>query len=366
MANRVSASPCIPRCRPLTFPQIGFLRAVFFASISVFVLYIVVSVTLPFNSQFEDHCPAWPTYESDAPDPNRPNALPYTGLIAFDRTLCNFVTFFHVSFTSPGGWTFTTNLLASIPAPFFILYLEAARIGRPSSLAFPTAFALLAQSLTAAAALPVFWILLLSSKSTGGISSSSAAALAAAFIVGYGLPTLAIIADYENRSLLALWQIFPVFISVAQRIFASAFCPSRAESSPASLRSGYLITQLALSSMAFVAIAFHLHTLFSSTHSALDTFRDIYIPAYPDYPHTHSLLSEAIRLILTWDGLFAWSSTLLAGLWAFSVEEIVKSCVVLPLAILALGPGGTVTVVWIWREKKLHSAIPTKPVPRRV
>ncbi|KDQ13145.1 hypothetical protein BOTBODRAFT_396565 [Botryobasidium botryosum FD-172 SS1] len=339
---------------------------VIFGAISAFALYtLIVRTALPINPEFHEHCPVSPSYMASA---LVPNALPYSGNVGVDTALCHLVTFFHVSFTAPPGqgWKLTVNLLASIAGPFFILYMEAARAGCPSVLAFPTAVGLLCQGMTAAAVLPLYWIALIACGSPGGIDCAVAEGLGFGLVVGYVVPTVAMGMGYENRYIVAAWQGFPLFIGVARWAYSLARPPPKAGVSARRTRRGYAVTQGILASIALVSGASHLYTMTMSTAGAfLETFRSVYLPPYPRYPYTHDTLGSAVRLLLAWDGLFTWGGALAAGAWNFPAADLARTCLVLPPVFIILGPGSAVMGVWMWRETILKQNSVGFEVPRR-
>jgi len=149
-----------------------------------------------------DQCP---------PNPG-PYSVRYVGLGPVDGLLCILVAFFQSSF-DPTTFPFAADFAASWATPVALTFVEAARSGRSSLLAFPAIVGLIYQLQGAGFTFPLFWLALILSGHTrlnrlaAKVDQARAEAALFTVLAGFALPT-ALMLILQDPVVTAAWQFF--------------------------------------------------------------------------------------------------------------------------------------------------------------
>jgi len=290
-----------------------------------------------------------------------PNPGPYSGRYVgigpIDDFLCILVAFFQSSF-EPTTFPFIADFAASLAAPVALTFVEGARSGCSTLLAFPVIMGAICQIRGAGISFPLFWLALIMfghthfNRVAAGINQARAEAALFAVLAGYALPT-ALMLVLQDPVVTAAWQFFPAWMWVAQAAHLFIRPSSRYNTS------GYWTVQ-ATFIFTFIASAIsHIAAIWAIKDLAL--FRDLYIPpiVVPD-PATINL-QLATHVFLQWDAVFAMGSSLLGSLWfARDAKQVVLITLWNVIATAIVGAGAALSGVLIWREWALNG-VPEEP-----
>jgi hypothetical protein len=279
-----------------------------------------------------------------------PFALAYTSWPTLDNTVCGLVAFFHAAM-EPESLPYTTILafnLSVIPA---FMFLESARSGRNTLLSsvIVTVISLVYQKFTAGYMLPLYWILFVitgHASHTGKIERTYASATLFAFLVGYLLPSAAMV-YFQHPWSTALWQAFPIWMLLAQRLYLLVL--PRSNKVPQS--GGGLVRTLYTLSF-IVSAATYLAGIWQ-THGEPAALSDLLLPQIFGEGANLSV-AVAAKVLLQWDGVFIFLEAMLASLWLGRNAWEVLGLLVWNVVIGALlGPGAALAAVYAWREGQL-------------
>jgi hypothetical protein len=157
---------------------------------------------------------------SQCPPNPGPYSVRYVGIGSIDGLLCILVAFFQSSF-DPTTFPFAADFLASWSGPVALTFIEAARSGRSTVLAFPAVLGLFYQTRGAGFTFPLFWLALILSGHTrldrGSARIDQARAEAALFAVlgGFVLPSVLMLI-LQDPVVTAAWQFFPAWMWALQ------------------------------------------------------------------------------------------------------------------------------------------------------
>jgi hypothetical protein len=286
-----------------------------------------------------DDCPYPPRYLSES-------QLRYTGIPSVDQVACIGVEFTKVSLfrhVQP----FMVHFLASLSTFFMVLNIESLRADGPSRW-LPYLVTGLAMCSAAGIMMPIGWlyIFLSSNKdSKAPLTKAAAESLFLSQVLGYFIPTAVMISTVSEVPIL-VWSQAPLIIALVQ----FAWLKIR----PPTAQSGFLITQLALSTTLLTSTIVHLTMMFSYTRRISYDSLVQWLPSW-SIADPRALTTEAAVLqFLQWDAFFVYLSGMLAGiLYTDSWPELLLYAMAIPMVLLALGPGAVVSAMWMWREWKL-------------
>jgi len=140
----------------------------------------------------------------------------------------------------------------------------------------------------------------------------------------------------------AIWQLFPVLISIVQHLTMFLLPTSKTK------RSGKRVVQLIYALTFFTATIPYASLLLENwdTPSAL---YDIFVPSTS--PVTAENLILITRQFLQWDAVFIFSSGSLLTLWlANDVRQLLMLLAVNVILTLVAGPGTAFAAIMFWRE----------------
>jgi hypothetical protein len=290
---------------------------------------------------------------SQCPPNSGPYRIRYVGVGPIDDILCFLVTFFQSSF-DPATFPFAADFAASWATPVALTFVEAARSGRSSLLAFPVTVGLFYQIQSAGFTFPLFWLALILSGHTrldrvaARIDQARAEATLFAVLAGYALPT-ALVSILQDPMVTAAWQFFPVWMWVAQT--AHLFI----RPSPRYNTSGYWTVQATFISTFVASAISHIAAIRAIKDLAL--LRDLYVPPIVALDPTTTSLQLATHVFFQWDAVFTMGSSLLGTLWfARNTKQTVLIALWNVIASVVVGPGAAVSGVLLWREWALNGA----------
>ncbi|TFK67902.1 hypothetical protein BDN72DRAFT_842498 [Pluteus cervinus] len=332
-------------------PFLNILRPVFLV-LPLLAAYMMYSNATKsgLDTMITQHCP--PTLVSQEETPFR---LPYTGLF-LDGTLCGIVTVFQTGLNSDITLKFLSYFLASGLPLLVFQVVEADRPRQNALIASPMIFALAGQCVTFAVVQPLYWFLFLHSSSslraTGlhpanmHVTQAQAEAILFAISIGAIVPTVCLIL-MNDPQVTAIWQIFPVFISLSYSLH-HYFRPSTLHP-----QSGYKTIQ------AVYIISF---ILASSTHIAIiwpmindiQSFVLTFVPSVNPLPKSMPL-DSLVRQLLQWDFVFTFIPAHIGSLWfAATYWELLLLVTWNILALPIIGPGATISAILLWRESQIQ------------
>lgn len=164
-----------------------------------------------------------------------------------------------------------------------------------------------------------------------------------ALTLAYIVPTVAMFlpsqTPHARQGWIAIWQLFPVLMSVAMRAFSAAPVVPRI-----SAEDCYKV-------LAALGTAVHAYTL------AQGNLADIFWPGCPDHAET---LAQAVADLLRWDVVLAgvaiiqWAGIEVWRELGGGLKNAAATAAWMVCGCLLLGPGGVVAGSMAWREGKLR------------
>ncbi|TEB36015.1 hypothetical protein FA13DRAFT_1787468 [Coprinellus micaceus] len=286
--------------------------------------------------------------------PDSPYRIPFTGNPRLDGKLCGIVATFHNLLEDPLSLQFLVYGLGTGTIAFFVPVLEASRSRKFFLLAFPVIWLLLAQ-LATIGFIMTLWapIFILSgshlpkrNKADTRITRVRAESLIFSLIEGYFVPTLGMV-YLKDPQVTAIWQIFPVILSVAAFVHLGIRHFSKVEGS------GYPFVQVLLVGIFVLSSSIHFATVFPilADTNALGSLLIPYLTPLPAPSPTSALVLDFLK----WDIVVAFSTLGVATLWfASSLTQFIGLILWYAFAIPMTGPGAAITGVFLWREAKLQ------------
>ena len=278
----------------------------------------------------------------------------YVGLGTVDAFLCMLITFFQSSF-DPTIFPFAADFAASWVTPIALTFVEAARSGRSTVLAFPAIVGLFYQTQGAGVTFPLFWLAVILSGHTrldrvaARIDQARAEAALFAVTAGFALPS-ALMLVLQDPIVTAAWQFFPLWMWVAQAAHLFIRPSSRYNTS------GYWTVQ-ATFVFTFIASAISHIAVIGATMD-LELLRDLYVPPIVSPNPATSTLPQITHVFLQWDAVFTLGSSLFGTLWfAHNAKQATLIALWNVIATIVVGPGAAVSGVLLWREWTLNGAL---------
>ncbi|KAF9228790.1 hypothetical protein BS17DRAFT_772516 [Gyrodon lividus] len=257
---------------------------------------------------------------------------------------------------------FTTLAVLSI-----IPFAEAARDKRPFVLRTPAAVGVLFQLATLGVIMPLYSLLFVVTgaasqrpgpTTTSKINQANAEALLFALILGYIVPTLSMLA-YEDPTVTAIWQTFPLLTELAQFAHRVIRPPSKY------VDSGHR-TVMATFALVFVASA--------AVHAAYvwpllqdwALLRAMVVPSLGALDPAASSLTEGVVAFIKWDIVIGAGSIMLSTLWmANDIIQFLAIVLWYGVATVLLGPGAAIAGVLLWRETHLNGGSQVEKVQEK-
>ncbi|KAA1474976.1 hypothetical protein DENSPDRAFT_805038 [Dentipellis sp. KUC8613] len=291
--------------------------------------------------------------KQQCPPHSGPFSLSYTGVDSVDEMLCTLVTFFHAAM-QPENLPLDIDFALSMAALVALPSIEAARQGRSLLLALPVAVGVY-QLFGAGTIMPAYWLLFIlsgqhqmSDGAKAKITRAHAMAILFSLFIGFYVLTGLMYAMYDPI-VTAIWQAFPVWMSILQSLHLLVIRPSKHADSGYNVVRFTLILTFIISAIGHVGVVQYLW-------GDVAAFKHYYIPqVYPSSPDVTTMQSATLGF-LQWDAAFFFGSTLLATLWfAQSPGQVIALLLWNVAASVALGPGAAVSGAFLWREAKLNS-----------
>lgn len=283
--------------------------------------------------------------------------LHYVGLDAIDNPLCTLVTAFHTAFRSPEALT-VVRYFIGVGAPLAVIpAVEGCRPGRSRFLAFPNLFATISQLMTGAVTLPLYWLCFILTGATRSgrpnpqnahISQAAAQAVVFSIIVGAVIPSTAML-FLDDPYVTAIWQFYPLFVSIAQQMHLLFRPVSRyPQSGHQTIVGLYIATFILCSSI-------HIATVWPMV-SNIDKVKQIFMP-FTILPTT---MDNGFLHLFKWDLAVTFASSILATFWlAKSGSQLAFLVAWSAFATPVFGPGAAVMGPFLWREISFQDHIDT-------
>jgi hypothetical protein len=242
------------------------------------------------------------------------------------------------------------DFLVSLSGPIAYTFVEAARPGRSTLLAFPAIMGLILQFQGPGFTFPLFWLALILSGQTrldrvaARIDQPRAEATLFAVLVGYALPT-ALMLILQDTFTTAAWQFFPAWMWLARAAYLFIRPSSRHNNT-----SGYWTIQATFIFTFIISAISHIAVIRGVKDLTL--LRDLYVP--PIVPATTSL-EQAGHVTSQWDHVFTMGSSLLGTLWfARDAKQTILIALWNVIVSVVVGPSAAVSGILLWREWALN------------
>ncbi|KAF8503752.1 hypothetical protein F5888DRAFT_1800038 [Russula emetica] len=294
---------------------------------------------------------------SQCPPNSGPYNIRYVGLGPIDYVLCFFVTVYQSSL-DPTIFPFTADFLVSLSGPIACTFVEAARSGRSTLLAFPAIMGLIYQFQGVGFTFPLFWLALILFGHTrldrvaARIDQARAEATLFAVLAGYALPT-ALMLILQGPFMTAAWTFFPAWMWMARAAHLFIRPSSRYNTS------GYWTIQTTFIFTFISSAISHIAAIWAVNDLRL--LRDLYVPPIVTPDPSITNLQLAMHVTSQWDIVFTLGSSLLGTLWfARNAKQVVLIALWNVIASVVVGPSAAMSGVLLWREWVLNGA-PEEP-----
>jgi hypothetical protein len=283
-----------------------------------------------------------------------PYRLRYVGLDAIDSALCFLVTFFQTAINFQDSLAFATYFIG-VGAPLIVVpAVESWRAGRSLFIAYPVLFGVLYQIMTVGWTMPLYWLIFILTGGTKSrhpnrgntnISKAAAEAIVFSIIVGAAIPSVGMLV-FDDPYVTAIWQPFPIYISLAQRTHL-LFRPlsKYPQSGYQTIRGLYIATFILCSSV-------HIATIWPLIGDDLRTLSRVFIASIVIIPTT---MEHGVHHLLKWDFSVAFASSILVTFWfASSKKQLALLVAWSVFATPVFGPGAAMMGAFLWREASLQ------------
>jgi len=143
----------------------------------------------------------------------------------------------------------------------------------------------------------------------------------------------------------ALWQIFPVAVSLTQQLSRKLLpTPKTPTSGHDTIIAGYVLTFIASATFHFALVVPHLSI------DNLITF----LPSFAPVSRETGSLVDIMTVMMKWDMAIGSGAILLASMWfAKSFTQFVGLIVAIVGGTVAVGPAAALSGILVWREAQL-------------
>lgn len=274
----------------------------------------------------------------------------YTGFIGLDAVLCPLVDFFSVVLKSPEGSSYL-HYAFGISLPLLLLpTFEAYRPHQSRILKYPALWFLLSQFITIGAAISLYWFVFIMVGSPHKSRNSSsklytqaeAEALVFGLIMGGVIPSVAMLM-LDDHIIIALWQLYPIYLAVAESAHLFIRPSSRYP------QSGFITLRVLFFAIFILSSSTHISTIWP----LINDWNQLKALLLPSLTPLSSNIAAAFHYLdfLKWDITIAYASTALATLWLVeNKKQLFAIALWYTLAIPILGFGAAVTGVALWRN----------------
>ncbi|KAH9030683.1 hypothetical protein EDB85DRAFT_1962623 [Lactarius pseudohatsudake] len=268
--------------------------------------------------------------------------------------------------TKSGGGALLRAQCPPYPGPYNIRYtglgpvdhllcIVSTRSGRSVILAFPATMGLFYQTQGAGVFFPLFWLAFIltghtrMSPAAARIDQANAEAALFAVLIGFAVPT-ALLVTLQDPIVTALWNFFPFWMWLAQRVHLFIRPSSRFHTS------GYWTVQATFIFTLISSAISHVSVIWPARDD-LVLLRSLYMPPISPPDPTTTSLQLATHVFMQWDYVFTMVSGLIGALWfAGNVRQAAAIALWNVIATMVVGPGAAMSGVLIWREWKLNGA----------
>lgn len=290
---------------------------------------------------------------------SNPLRMAYTGNLEVDKVLCGMGVFYHTAMT-PSYIPFFLEFTGVIAAMSLIPFAEAARDHRSSFLGngVPGTVGMLAQLLGPGLVMPLYYLLFVTTGaadrkpgSAGGAKINQGNAEALLFgLMGCIIPTASMVL-FQDPTVTAIWQLFPIIMEIAQFCHRIIRPPSRLT------ESGYYTVQATYATVLVASTAIHIQYVWPLL-SNIDALKQLFLPSFGSSDPGAAPLLDGIFYFFKWDFTLSVVSTYFLPLW---FTDDLLSCVVVIVWCIAttivLGPGAAIASILMWREEKLNRPV---------
>lgn len=267
----------------------------------------------------------------------------YTGFHYLDVYLCMLVSFFQPAI-HPYPHAVLVYFLGT-HAPLVISPMVEGRRGRSHPLiSFTSIIWGIYQVVTIGVGVPWYWLVFILTGShqrfgkDAAISQVQAEAIAFSFFFGSLVPTFAMV-YFDNIYATALWQAFPLWVSITERIYLYFRKPT----STASGNNSYRIIQT-LNFLVFVSASI-VHLKMATSVWGTGDIRE----------GSLGLLRKGVSGLLIRDITFGFGISLLATLWfGKNLKDVMLLAIWSVAGGAVLGPSAALAGTAMWREHKLR------------
>lgn len=256
--------------------------------------------------------------------------------------------------SEPTGLEFSYHALISGAALFCFPFLEAARSRKSIIIAFPLFWLALCQLFTIAIIFPIYASLFIltgshltpKKREDSKITRAHAESFGFSILVGYFVPTMGMLV-LNDPQVTAIWQIFPLIMSIACRLHLFIRTPSKFSTS------GWPIIQIILMGLFIVSSSLHFATVVPKLGD-VQALKTLFVPSLDPLPSSTSLGLLALDF-LKWDVIFGYTTFCVLTLWfANNTVQLLELLLWYAFAIPMAGPGAAFTGALLWREAKLQ------------
>lgn len=281
---------------------------------------------------------------------SQPYRLPYTGLAALDKQICNYVAVFHAVIV-PQNQTHAPiiSYFIGAGAPYALLtVLNRYQRSYWDPLAYPTLWLMITQIFSFGLSFPIYsflWVLTSQGRlrqSVRSFTKADAESILFAMIIGGAILSLAMVYMLDPY-ITWLWQIYPVFIFLSRHLYL-LFRP-RSQT----FQSGFSVMRFTYIATFIVASLSHIifiWPLFGDL-AALET---LFIPSTTPLEPS-ATLRQIVLHFLKWDFLLGYLGAALSSLWcAQSLNQLLVMVAWYAASTPVIGIGASFMGLAMWRD----------------